>query len=85
MPTTVSMKNVGHPAPKWFRKLKKATLIITMAANAMIASWGFPDALLTARLQLWCTIGIGSLLEAIEAVLRDVDEVAEIEPLVNSG
>lgn len=74
MATTVSMKNIGHPAPRWFRRTKKAILIMTMAANAMIASWGFTDELLTARLQLWCTIGIGALLESIEALLKD-DEV----------
>lgn len=73
MATTVSMSNIGHPAPRWFRKAKKSILIIAMAANAIIASWGFPDQLLTARLQLWCTIGIGALMEAIEALLRDDD------------
>ena len=70
---TLSVNNFGHPAPRWFRRTKKAILIITMAANAMIASWGFQDQLLTARLQLWCTIGIGALLEAIEALLKDDD------------
>lgn len=82
MATTVSMKNIGHPAPRWFRRSKKAILIATMAANAMIASWGFPDQLLTTRLQLWCTIGIGSLLEAIEALLKD-DEDANIPEVIN--
>jgi hypothetical protein len=71
MATTVSMKNIGHPAPRWFRRTKKAILIMTMAANGMIASYGFTDQLLTARLQLWCTIGIGALLEAVEALLKD--------------
>lgn len=75
MATTVSIKNIGQPAPRWFLRSKKAILIITMAANAMIASWGFSDQLLTARLQLWCTIGIGALLEAIEALLKDDNDV----------
>ena len=74
MATTVSMNNIGHPAPRWFRRTKKAILIVTMAANAMIASYGFTDELFTARLQLWCTIGIGALLEAVEAVLKDDEE-----------
>jgi hypothetical protein len=74
MATTVSMNNIGHPAPRWFRRTKKAILIMTMAANAMIASYGFTDELLTARLQLWCTIGIGALLESIEALLKDDEE-----------
>lgn len=67
----LSMNNIGHPAPRWFRRLKKAILGLTIAANGMIASWGFPDQLLTTRLQLWCTIGIGAILEAIEALLKD--------------
>lgn len=67
----LSIDNIGKQAPRWFRRAKKAILIITMAANAMIASWGFEDQLLTARLQLWCTMGIGALLEAIEALLKD--------------
>jgi hypothetical protein len=71
MATTVSFKNIGHQAPRWFRRTKKAILIMTMAANGMIASYGFTDQLLTARLQLWCTIGIGALLEAVEALLKD--------------
>lgn len=70
---TLSVNNIGHPPPRWFRRSKKAILIVTMAANAMIASWGFPDQLLTTRLQLWCTIGIGALLEAIESLLKDDD------------
>lgn len=81
MATTVSMKNIGQPAPRWFRRSKKAILIITMAANAMIASWGFSDQLLTARLQLWCTIGIGALLEAIEALLKDDNDVPVPSPI----
>jgi hypothetical protein len=77
---TLSVNNFGHPAPRWFRRTKKAILIITMAANAMIASWGFPDQLLTTRLQLWCTMGIGALLEAIEALLKD-DEIETPSPI----
>lgn len=68
------------PAPRWFRKLKKAILILVLAANAMIASWGLTDQLLVTRLQLWCTMGIGAILEALEAVLANGDDyVSNVE------
>jgi hypothetical protein len=68
---TISINNVGHPAPKWFIRTKKAILRLTVAANAMIASYGFPDQLLTTRIQLWCTIGIVAVLDAMEELLKD--------------
>jgi hypothetical protein len=42
-----------------------------LAANGMVASYGFTDQVLTTRIQLWCTMGIGAILEAIEALLKD--------------
>lgn len=77
--TTWSANNLNRPAPKWFRKAKKATLIIIVAANAMIGSWGLTDALLVARLQLWCTLGIGAILEALEAVLANGEEYKPVD------
>lgn len=76
----LSINNVGLPAPRWFRRSKKAILILTLAANAMISSYGFSD-ILTTRIQLWCTIGIGALLEAIEALLKDDGE--DLPPSIN--
>lgn len=70
----VSLNNISKPAPRWFRKGKKAVLIIVVAANAMIASWGLEDQLLAARLQLWCTIGFGALAEALESLLANGEE-----------
>ena len=74
------MNNIDTPPPKWFRKAKKATLVLTLSANAMIASWGFEDALQAARLQLWCTMGIGAVLEALEALLADPDYKPSDQP-----
>jgi len=72
--TTLSTDNLNKPAPRWFRRLKKAVLILTVAANVMIGSWGIKDALLVARLQLWCTVGIVAILEAFEALLANGDD-----------
>ena len=74
MPTTLNVNNSKKPAPKWFRKTKKAVGILTLAANVMIQSWGLPDPLLVAKIQLWCTIGIGALLEALEVFLANGEE-----------
>jgi hypothetical protein len=68
---TLSINNIGQPPPGWFKKLKKSILILTLAANGMVASYGFTDQVLTTRIQLWCTMGIGAILEAIEALLKD--------------
>jgi hypothetical protein len=73
MGTSVSISNGSKPAPKWFRKLKKAIGILVIAANAMIAQWGLPTTE-TLKLQLWFTIGIGAVLEAMEVMLANGEE-----------
>lgn len=78
--TTIKISNSKKPAPRWFRKLKKAVLILTVAANVMIGSWGLTDQLLVARLQLWFTVGIVAILEAFEAVLANGEEYAPTDP-----
>lgn len=83
MPTSVSINNTKRPAPKWFRKTKKAIGILTVAANVMVASWGFTDQLLVTKLQLWCTVGIGAILEALEALLANGEDYVEVNPLPN--
>ena len=77
--TTIKLANTSKPAPKWFRKTKKAVIILTVAANVMISSWGIKDQLLAARLQQWCTVGIIAILEAFEAVLANGEEYAKVE------
>lgn len=75
--TTFSTTNANRPSPRWFRKLKKASLVLTVAANAMIASWGLTDQLLVTRLQLWCTVGIVAVLEALDIMLANGEEYAK--------
>lgn len=76
--TTLSLSNITKPAPKAFRKWKKAILILIAAANVMIASWGLTDELLVAHLQLWCTVGIGALMEALETLLANGEEYTQV-------
>lgn len=73
---TLSRRNANKPAPKWFRKLKKAIYILTAAANVMVAQWPTGDEALKTRLQLWCTIGIAALLEALETLLANGEDYA---------
>ncbi len=72
--TTIGLGNLHKPAPKWFRKLKKAVGILTIAANTMVASWTTGDEMLKTKIQLWCTVGIGAILEALEAMLANGDD-----------
>jgi hypothetical protein len=74
-----SFKNASRPAPKWFRKTKRAVMILLVAANAMIASWGLENQLLVTRLQLWCTTGAIAILEALELILANGEEYIETE------
>lgn len=67
--TSVSIRNMDRPAPRWFRRTKKAVLILVVAANSMVASWGLDNELLVTRIQLWCTIGVGAILEALGTLL----------------
>ncbi len=77
--TTVSLSNSSKPAPKWFRKLKKAISVLTLAANVMVQSWGLPDPFLVAKIQLWCTVGIGAVLESLETILANGEDYVSNE------
>lgn len=70
----LSIDNIHKPAPRWFRRTKKAVLILLGAANGMIASWNIQDELLKSRIQLWCTMGVVAILEALEALLSNGEE-----------
>lgn len=77
--TTLSVNNIGKPAPKWFRKLKRAIGILTLAGNVMVQSWGLPDPLMVARIQIWCTIGIGAIMEALEVMMANGEEYVQAD------
>lgn len=70
---------MSKPAPKWFRKLKSAVLVLVIAANAMMAQWGISDELLITRIQLWLTIGVGAIFEALEKLLANGEEYAKAD------
>lgn len=67
----LTVNNGSKPAPRWFRKLKKGIGILTLAANVMVAQWPSADEHLKTQIQLWCTIGIGALLEFFDVMLAN--------------
>ncbi len=80
---TLSLKNTSKMAPKWFRRLKAAILTLTIGANIMVGSWDFEDELNKTKWQLWCTVGIGTILESLEKLLKEPDDEQE-EPKTDS-
>ncbi|RYZ63031.1 MAG: hypothetical protein EOO14_00340 [Chitinophagaceae bacterium] len=80
--TTVSkmIENAKKPAPRWFRKWKKAIGILTVSANLMVAQWTFADPTQALKLQLWLPIGIGAILEAMEVLLANGEDYAPAKP-----
>jgi hypothetical protein len=74
---TLSLKNAKHPAPKWFRKLKNFILGLALVGNAMIAGYTFKDELTKTRVQLWTTVGIVGVMDALEKLLKDDGEDEE--------
>lgn len=71
---TLSLKNARHPAPKWFRKLKNFILGLALVVNAMISGYTFKDELTKTRVQLWATVGIVGVMDALEKLLKDDGE-----------
>lgn len=74
--TTINIKNVGRPAPRWFRKTKKAISILTDTAIVMLLAMGHKD---NSVLMLWCRVGIGGLLTAFEEILANGEEYTKTE------
>lgn len=67
----IAINNGSKPAPRWYRKLKKGIGVLTLAANVMVAQWTSVDENLKTHIQLWCTIGIGALLEFFDIMLAN--------------
>lgn len=66
--TTFSADNTGKPAPKWFRKLKKALTILSDTAVVMLLSMGHAE---NSFIMLWCRVGLSGILESCEAMLAN--------------
>ena len=74
--TTVSVNNANKPAPKWFRKSKKALSILSDTTVVILLAMGHSESSL---LMLILRIGLSGALEALETML------ANGEVYVNTG
>lgn len=68
---TISPNNVNKPAPRWFRKLKRATTILSDTAVVMLLSMGYTD---NSLIILWCRVGLSGILTALEAILANGED-----------
>jgi len=65
---TVSLKNVSSPAPRWFRKLKKAVTILADTSTIILLSIGYSEESL---LILILRVGLSGIFEATESILAN--------------
>lgn len=63
-------------APKWFRKLKRASTILADGAVVMMLAMGYTE---NSLIILWCRVGLSTGLQALEAVLVESDEESEVK------
>ncbi len=66
--TTLSTDNTGKPAPKWFRKLKKALTILSDTTAVILLALGHGE---NSLIMLICRIGLSGVLESFEALLAN--------------
>jgi len=66
--TTFSTDNTGKPAPKWFRKLKKALTILSDTTAIILLALGYAE---NSLIMLMCRIGLSGVLESCEALLAN--------------
>jgi len=69
--TTISISNHSKPAPKWFRKLKRAVSISSDSVVVLMLAAGFADnsfAILIVR------VGISGAFNFVETLLADPDD-----------
>lgn len=69
--TTFKPSNISKPAPRWFRKAKRAALVLTGATITILMSMGYEE---NSTLLLFISIGVGAILEATEIMLANGQE-----------
>lgn len=75
MATKLSVSGLKRPAPKGWRNIERAMLLVLIpAAVMMIQSWEFKDELLAARLTVLISVGLTALIKAIGMFLIDTED-----------
>jgi cytochrome c oxidase assembly protein Cox11 len=78
MSVTISPNNIHRPAPRWFRKTKKALTLLSDTACVMLLALGHAD---NSLLMLICRIGISGVLQSVEALLANGEEYVNVEDI----
>lgn len=71
------VENVNKPAPRWFRKTKKAITLLSDTACVMLLSMGHAE---NSFIMLWCRVGISGVLQSLEAILANGEEYVTVKP-----
>ena len=75
MATRMSSAGLKRPAPKWWRNLERAmVLVLIPSAVMMIQSWKFVDELQAARLTLLISVGLSAFIKAVGMLLVDTED-----------
>lgn len=69
--TTLSPENAGKPAPRWFRKTKRAVTVLADTAVIMLLATGHAQ---NSIIMLWCRVGISGVLTALETLLANGED-----------
>lgn len=70
------IENAKKPAPRWFRKLKRAVTMLSDTAVVMLLATGHSE---NSLVILWCRVGISGLLNTLEVVLANGEEYAKTD------
>jgi hypothetical protein len=73
---TASITNVNKPAPRWFRKTKKALTMLADTACVMLLAMGHQE---NSLIMLWCRVGLSGVLQSLEALLANGEEYVAVD------
>ena len=69
-------ENMNKPAPKWFRKLKKALTVLADTACVMLLATGYQE---SSVVILWCRVGLSGVLQSLEIFLANGEEYTTVK------
>ncbi|NCT92956.1 MAG: hypothetical protein GXC72_00905 [Chitinophagaceae bacterium] len=65
------IENTKKPAPRWFRKTKRAAEMLSDTAIVMLISMGYAE---NSLVMLWLRVGLSGILNTLEMVLANGEE-----------
>jgi hypothetical protein len=80
MPTTLNTANVHKPAPRWFRKLKKALTLLADTAVVIMLAMGYAE---NSFIMLCLRVGLSGVLQSLEIMLANGEEYIKVEEKEN--